>query len=147
MKRIGLLIMTLSCMLLFGCEESIDCSLPDDAIAFEDTIIEDQSSITYNDRMYVMYGSLNGNITGADVKRCVGYIVNPNVPDDTSKLVFTLVDDVQGNYLMCFSTDGVTEPVFYRSEGSRGLEVETPAFVQPKGIGYWNVSSGSMPPQ
>ena len=149
-KRYGLEILTLvlGVLLLTGCGNKIDYSLPDNPIAFETatytnpTDSEDTyTSIEYNGRTYIGYGTLKGNLTKEDVGDCLGFIVQDNVRMEDTR-IFTLTTDAGVNYLARLETEGVmNQPDFFRAIDTLGQDIATPDFIEDLGYDFWKLES------
>lgn len=137
MKRIVVICIVLV-MVLTGCGKSIYPELPANAIAFE-------NGITYKDRTYSMYGTLDKSIKASDIKECIGYIVqteeNSSIadPNDKDTRVYLLTDDKEENFIMVYYT-GTTlmnQPDFYRADDTKGKEIEIPKFICDLDYDWW----------
>jgi|GEM_PF-1047069 len=135
------------CMLfLCSCGKSINYDLPDNPIVFQqnEEIINPHNSedsyagFTYNDRIYILYGTLNSSISDNDINHCLGYIANEEDTTDNTIRVYTLVKDADCNYLMVRNAVGFMEqPVFYRATDTQREHIATPEFIDSLDYAYW----------
>ena len=143
-RLIGAMLATIAVLAIAGCGKKADYSLPDNPIAFETgTYVnpgdeEDAyTSIEYNGRTYIGYGTIKGNIRANEVGDCLGYIVQDGTKLEDSR-VFLLADDTDANYLGRFDTVGVmNQPDFYRAIDTVGQVVNTPAYIDDLGYDFW----------
>lgn len=142
---------TEACLVFFatlifaGCGSRIDYSLPDNPIEFNtgtfvnpDKPDDEQISIEYNGRTYIVYGTINGIVPKDEMGDCLGYIVQDGVKMETSR-IFLLAGDPDANYLGRFETEGVmSQPDFFRAIDTVGKDITTPAYIDDLGYKYWN---------
>lgn len=131
------LVSSLLLLPLTGCSR-IDYSLPEHPTRFVSGTFtnpdnpEDQyASIEYQGRTYIFYdGGLKGILRGSDVKRCLGYLVREDHPEDQNDRVYLLTEDPDANYLMTFYVNGEMEnPLFYRATDTVGQNIKTPSCI------------------
>lgn len=80
-------------------------------------------SLNYNDRIYIPYGTLKGQIKTKDIKNCIGYIIQDENSSSTTNLndkdtrVYTLANDKDENFLMVYyiGESLMNQPDFYRA--------------------------------
>lgn len=136
----AILLITLS-----GCFKTAYPDLPENATGFETGVFIDESddyasysTIAYNDRIYVPFGTVKTSVGGKDVENCIGYIVQDGEAD-TNRRIYTLKADPENNFLMDRSSGNVMmeQPLFWRALDTRGEDIAVPAFIEDLGYGYW----------
>ncbi len=145
-KRILIaLFICLIMLMLAGCGNRIDYSLPDNPIVFNaNTFINPADkndtylSLEYNGRVYIPYGNLTGSIDGKDVGKCLGYYVQDgNKMEDTR--IFLLTDDSNANFLIRIDTVGVmSQPDFFRAVDTKGENIDIPQYIDSSDEPFWN---------
>lgn len=103
-------------------------------------------SLNYNDRIYIPYGTLKGQIKTKDIKNCIGYIVQDENSSSTTNLndkdtrVYTLVNDKEENFLMVYyiGESLMNQPDFYRALDTKDKNIEIPNFIDKEDYEYWN---------
>ena len=145
MKKHLIIIALLLVMAVFaGCGRRIDHSLPESPRAFDTgTYVnpndpdDTYATILLDGRVYAVYGTTASRITGNDVGKCLGYIVQDG-EERTGDRVFPLSADPERNYLVVITVNGfMDQPIFYRALDTAGKDIETPAFVQSLDYGIW----------
>ena len=133
-------------IMLAGCGDKIDYTLPDNPIEFSMGTFTDPGnaedsygSIEYNGRTYIGYGTQKGNVSGKDLGECLGYIVQDGEKIEDSR-VFLLSGDPDANYLGEFSAVTLMNPpIFYRAIDTLGQEITTPDFIDDLGYDFWKI--------
>ena len=146
MKRYRQIVYAILFLMVFvaGCGNQIDYSLPSNAIEFNTGEFinpkdsEDvYTSIEYDNRTYIGYGTLKGRITNKDVENCLGYIVQDGDKMEDIR-VFTLSSDANNNFLVQLSENGFMDPpVFLRAIDTVEKDIDTPSFIEDLGYAYW----------
>ena len=103
-------------------------------------------SLNYNDRIYIPYGTLKGQIKTKDIKNCIGYIIQDENSSSTTNLndkdtrVYTLVNDKDENFLMVYyiGESLMNQPDFYRALDTKDKNIEIPNFIDKEDYEYWN---------
>ena len=103
-------------------------------------------SLNYNDRIYIPYGTLKGQIKTKDIKNCIGYIVQDENSSSTTNLndkdtrVYTLANDKDENFLMVYyiGESLMNQPDFYRALDTKDKNIEMPNFIDKEDYEYWN---------
>lgn len=137
---------------LWGCGQVSYPDLPDHAIAFEMGTFEDKenndtlfSTIEYNGRTYIGYGTINNSFTPQNIDKCIGYIIqdenSSSVTDKNDKglRVYTLVGDTDNNFLMDYddSIKLMNQPSFWRALDTKGKDIEIPSCIDELGYEFW----------
>lgn len=102
-------------------------------------------SITYNNRVYIPYGTLKGHIKTKDIKECIGYIIQDENSssytdkNDKDTRVYTLTKDEDENFLMIYyiGTTLMSEPDFFRAIDTNNKNINIPSFIDNGDYGYW----------
>ena len=146
MKKHLIIIALLLVMAAFaGCVQRIDLSLPESPRAFDtgtyvnpDDPDDTYATIRLDGRVYAVCGTAASRMTGKDVGKCLGYIVQDG-EERMDDRVFPLSADPERNYLVVITVNGfMDQPIFYRALDTAGKDIETPAFVQSLDYGIWN---------
>lgn len=103
-------------------------------------------SLNYNDRIYIPYGTLKGQIKTKDIKNCIGYIIQDENSSsytnlkDKDTIVYTLTNDKDENFLMVYyiGESLMNQPDFYRALDTKDKNIEIPNFIDKENYGYWN---------
>lgn len=103
-------------------------------------------SLNYNDRIYIPYGTLKGQIKTKDIKNCIGYIIQDENSSSTTNLndkdtrVYTLANDKDENFLMVYyiGESLMNQPDFYRAQDTKDKNIEIPNFIDKEDYEYWN---------
>lgn len=103
-------------------------------------------SLNYNDRIYIPYGTLKGQIKTKDIKNCIGYIIQDENSSSTTNLndkdtrVYTLANDKDENFLMVYyiGESLMNQPDFYRALDTKDKNIEIPNFIDKEDYEYWN---------
>lgn len=151
-KLLGIILVVLVPLFIFvltSCRNKYP-DLKDNAIAFnmgEYTGENDDkySTIKYNGRTYMPYGTLKGIIRNKNVSECIGYIIqnenSSSVVDENDKdtRVYTLVEDSNENYLMIYyiGTTLMNQPDFWRAIDTKDKKVDTPNYIDSLYYNYW----------
>lgn len=146
MKKIITLLLSLICILtLVGCNQTKYPELPQDAIAFDmgEYIDKDDdeasyATIEYGGRIYIPYGTIGKTFHETDVDSCIGYLVQDG-EKDTDQRIYTLVDDIECNYLMDYYVGDsfMNQPCFWRAIDTKGKEITTPEYIDSLEYQYW----------
>ena len=145
MKKIFIpLVLLLIAGLLAGCADSIDCRLPDEPYEFvmgdfvnPDDASDEYSSVTYLNRVYIPFGTLNGKLKDEDVGSCLGYLVLGGTAVE-QVLFFPLTEDENNDFLACLDRRSYKkETVFYRAIDTVGTNVEIPKIIRPSSDKFW----------
>lgn len=144
-KTISILLAFLFILCFSGCSNMIYPDLPADSTAYEMGSFVDKnhddamySTIEYNGRIYMPYGTLGSAIHSKDIEKCIGYIMQDNSDDNEIRL-FTLTDDPENNYLMdCYvGTNFMNQPTFMRAIDTKGKDIATPKFIESLEYSLW----------
>lgn len=150
-KKLSILVLS-AMLLLCGCGKINYPELPENALAFEmftftDPEHDDASygAIEYNGRTYISYGTLNNSFREKNIDRCVGYILQDENsssvadPENTSRRVYTLTDDPEGNFLLDYdsTTTLMNQPAFFRAIDTSGVEIAVPSYIDSLEYDYW----------
>lgn len=131
-------------IVLTGCGDKIDYSLPDNPQVFmAETYVnpyipdDEYLSFEYRDRTYVPFGVLDGKIGATDVDRCLGFITSAGEKDTNSR-VFTLTADPYHNFLVELNADGFMDaPMFYRAIDTYLEDIEIPSYIWDQDYDVW----------
>lgn len=101
-------------------------------------------SLNYNDRIYIPYGTLKGQIKTKDIKNCIGYIVQDENSSSTTNLndkdtrVYTLANDKDENFLMVYyiGESLMNQPDFYRALDTKDKNIEITNFIDKEDYEY-----------
>ncbi len=132
----ALAVMFSGCNLSLKNEERFQ--LPDNPVSFEMNDIDSSSlnTIEVNDRTYMPYGSLKGELKYVAIQDCLGYL-----DGDKNLRVYTLNDDPYDNYLMVVNVDRMNEtPDIWRDFSTYSEDIFTPKIVEPAGYEEWGSS-------
>lgn len=144
-RKAGILVAVILVLVLVGCGQIKYPELPNDAIAFKmgeyiDKNDDDAAyaTIEYEGRTYMPYGTLGKTLHEKNIDACVGYLVQDG-EKDTDLRVYTLVDDIEHNYLMDYyvAVDLMNQPGFWRAVDTKGKEINTPEFIDSLEYSYW----------
>jgi hypothetical protein len=135
-----------------ACNRSKYPGLTTDAIAFyEDSYVDvndddaEYTTIEYEGRTYLLYGTSNSSFQTKDVEKCIGYIVqekngaSSSEEGDTDTRVYTLADDVECNYLMVYDSGStlMNQPDFMRAIDTVHKEISTPEYIDSLEYSFW----------
>jgi hypothetical protein len=141
MALILLVIILLICILGINLFKVKYPELNDDAISFNMGEYVDESddnasyaTIEYNERTYILYGTLKHSIKTKDINECIGYIIQ-----DENNRVYTLTEDINNNYLMVYDTETnlMNQPDFYRAVDTKGEKIDTPSYIDSLDYNFW----------
>ena len=95
------------------------------------------SSIEYNGRTYILYGTVKGRLKKSDIESCLGYIVQDGEKLDDIR-IYSLSAGSNNNYLVEYAADGeMKQPHFLRAVDTVGEDIETPAYIDDMGYEFW----------
>ena len=123
-------------------ENAISFTMGEYKSDIDDTIY---GSLNYNNRTYIPYGTLKGQIRTKDIKDCIGYIIQDensssyiNLNDKDTR-VYILTNDTDENLLMVYyiGTTLMNQPDFYRALDTKNKNIEIPNFIDEEDYGYW----------
>ena len=108
-------------LILAGCGRRMDDELPENPIEFHTGTFVNPSdpddtyqSFEYDERTYIVYGTIKKTINGDDVGKCLGYIVQDGVTMKDAR-IFLLNADSSANYLVRCDVGGIMDqPDFFR---------------------------------
>lgn len=124
-------------------ENAISFTMGEYKSDIDDTVY---GSLNYNNRTYIPYGTLKGQIKTKDIKTCIGYIVQDENSSSTTNLndkdtrVYTLANDKDENFLMVYYVGEslMNQPDFYRALDTKDKNIEIPNFIDKEDYEYWN---------
>jgi ABC-type oligopeptide transport system substrate-binding subunit len=130
------------CMLLSGCENSVNYDIPGDAIAISDrnenTYLNPNDSedaysyVEIDGVMYLPYGTQGKTITSKEVGSCIAY------SETDSNERFYEVNGTN-DFIASYCVDGEMEQFdFWRSADTIGKEIDVPDFIDDLGYEIWN---------
>lgn len=153
-RRIVAVICVIMCC-LFVLNSCANKPLPDlagDAIAFEiGTFIDNEhddaafSTIEYNGRTYIAYGTINNKYKQRYIESCIGYIVQDEKvtsvadPSNTNWRIYTLSEDPEHNFLMDFddTVKLMNQPNFFRAVDTKGKDIRIPDYIDSLSYEFW----------
>ncbi len=143
-KILILLVLLLTAGLLSGCGGSIDTHLPQEPYEFvmgdfvnPDDASDEYSSVTYLNRVYIPFGTLNGKLKDEDVGSCLGYLVLGGTAVE-QVLFFPLSEDENNDFLACLEQKSYKkETVFYRAVDTVGKDLKIPKVIRPSSDKFW----------
>lgn len=131
-------------IVLSGCGDKIDYSLPDNPMVFmAETYVnpfdpdDEYMSIECKGRTYVPFGVLDGDLGGSDIEECLGFIARVG-DDSTDSRVFTLTADPEQNFLVEMTPDGfMNPPMFYRAIDTYLKDIGIPEYIWDQNYDVW----------
>ncbi len=86
--------------------------------------------VKINERVYVPFGTLNGNVDGRNIGECIAYNKN-----DSNERYYSIMgtDDFIAEYYV----DNIMSQMFFlRAEDTIGKDIEVPAFINDQGYDF-----------
>lgn len=143
-NRAKVIVIALSLILFFmGCGRPNYPELSDNYQVFTEAEFTDGEmeyiSIEYEGRTYIPYGTVKSVIYEKDIDECIGCRERDGEPYEDERY-YTLVADKEHNYIMDYyvGTTLMNTPLFLRAIDTKGVETDTPAFIESLGYEYWN---------
>lgn len=138
MKKLTVVILLLSILVLGGCGKGIIYDTPKDFKQIETCDYTSPTdpddgyiAVIYNDRLYVPYGTQGKTIKGKMIKSCVGY-----TGDDTNARVYTLndTDDFIAEY---YINGEMMQFMFLRAADTLGEDIKVPDYIDSLDCDLW----------
>ena len=146
-KYVVLLIIVIAMITLSGCLKVNYPELPENPVVFEMGEYIDKSddeagysTIEYNGRIYMPYGTIKRAINSDDIDKCIGYVVQDG-QKDTDERIYTLFEDKANNYLMMYYVGEslMNQPDFWRAVDTNGKNIDTPVYIESFNYNYWKI--------
>ena len=141
------------CGCLFsGCGKNKLPDLPENAAAFRMGTFTDSANdnasygtIEYENRTYIMYGTVNNSYDQSCVEACVGYIVKDGSsssytdPENKDRRVYTISGDPEHNFLLDYDSTVklMNQPDIFRAVDTRGEDIEVPSYIDSFAYEFW----------
>lgn len=145
-KQLLITVIVVTALIFTGCGSLNYPDLPTNPIEFRTSVFENPqndneeatfSSVEYNGRTYILFGTVSGRLKKTDIQSCLGYIVQGGEKMEDIR-IYSLSSDPDNNYLMeCIVEGEMEQPCFLRAVDTAGEDIETPAFIDDMGYGFW----------